>query len=101
MLTLYHDQPLSHPFFEAIDKDSLLDRLRALDARVNRKGLGALDPGRNRLIRIGAEMDGNSVVTKNGYGVFNLSWQVPDHPEWPDMIEAELSAIRDRIHVIH
>ena len=66
-----------------------------LDAR--RNGLAHLDPAKNPLIGLGMETDGDGRVTKNSYGVFNLSWQVPEHPEWPGAITAELDEIRNRI----
>ena len=62
LLSLYNDRPSSEAHFAAIGKDSLLERLKALDSRVNRKGLGGLDPGRNRLIRIGMEIDAQLAV---------------------------------------
>ncbi len=82
-------------------KDSLLDRLEALNSRANRKGLGALDPARNKLIRIGMEIDDANHVTKNGYGVFQLSWQSRLHPEWANTIEQELRDIREQIKNAH
>ncbi len=82
-------------------KDSLLDRLETLNSRANRKGLGALDPARNKLIRIGMEIDDANHVTKNGYGVFQLSWQSRLHPEWANTIEQELRDIREQIKNAH
>ncbi len=101
LLSLYNDQPTSEAYFTAIRKDSLLDRLKALDSRANRKGVDALDPSRNRLIRIGMEIDDQERVTKNGYGVFDLAWQAEHHPEWPRRIEDELSQIRQHIQEVH
>ncbi|MGH9630699.1 MAG: hypothetical protein ACRD7E_20490, partial [Bryobacteraceae bacterium] len=66
-----------------------------------RKGLESLDPSRNSLISIGMEMDDRGQVTKNSYGVFNLSWQAERHPEWPDMIRKELAEIKKRIRETH
>ena len=40
-------------------------------------------------------------VTKNGYGVFNLSWQAAQHPEWAEEVAAELCEARERIHKTH
>jgi glucose-6-phosphate isomerase len=101
LLSLYNDRPTSEAHFTAIRKDSLLDRLKALDSRANRKGLDALDPSRNRLIRIGMEIDDRDRVTKSGYGVFDLAWQGEHHPEWPRQIEEELDQIRERIKEVH
>lgn len=101
LLSLHNDRPSSEAHYNTIQKDSLLERLEALDSRANRKGLAALDPSRNRLIRIGMEIDTQDRVTKNGYGVFDLSWQAKHHPEWPKQIAAELEEIRQRIQRAH
>jgi hypothetical protein len=101
LLALYNDRPASEAYFTAIRKDSLLERLKALDSRANRKGLDALDPNRNRLIRIGMEIDERGRVTKSGYGVFDLAWQAEHHPEWPARIQQELDAVRGRIQEVH
>jgi len=101
LLALHNDRPTSEPHYNAIRKDSLLERLEALNSRANRKGLAALDPSRNRLIRIGMEIDARGHVTKSGYGVFDLSLQVKHHPEWPRRITDELAEIRHRIQRAH
>lgn len=101
LLALYNDRSGSEACYNTIRKDSLFERLEALDSRANRKGLASLDPNRNRLIRIGMEIDGKGRVTKNGYGVFDLSWQARHHPEWPRRIEDELEEIRKRIQRVH
>ena len=101
LLALHNDRPSSEPHYHAIRKDSLLERLEALNSRANRKGLAALDPTRNRLIRIGMEIDARGRVTKSGYGVFDLSWQVKHHAEWPRRIEDELAEIRHRLQRAH
>jgi len=95
LLSLYNDRPR----FDA--KDSLIERLKALDSRANRKGLDGLDPDRNRLIRIGMEINAQGRVTKSGYGVFDLAWQAAHHKEWPGNIEKELHQIRERIRQVH
>lgn len=101
LLSLHNDLPASEPHYNAIRKDSLLERLEALNSRANRKGLDSLDPARNRLIRIGMEIDGEGHVTKSGYGVFDLSWQAKHHPEWAREINKELDEIRERIQRTH
>ena len=101
ILALYNDQPSSEASYSSIQKNSLLDRLKAIDSRANRKGLDALDATRNPLIRIGMEVEDSGAVTKNGYGVFNLSWQAEHHPEWPEMIQRELEQIRHQIKETH
>jgi glucose-6-phosphate isomerase len=100
LLTLYHDQPESEPHFQKFRTSSVLAGLRTLDSRVRRKGLQSLDPARSALIPIGMEIEGNRAV-KNGYGVFNLSWQLRLHPEWPQKIMGELAQIREAIRAAH
>jgi len=101
LLTLSRDEPASEPYFLSFEKERLLARLKALDARAQRHGLQSLDPARNRLISIGMEIDARGRVTKNGYGVFHLSWAVSHHPEWAEMVEAELEEVRRRIRETH
>jgi hypothetical protein len=101
LLSLHNDKPASEAHFNDIRKDSLLDRLEALNSRANRKGLGALDPSRNKLIRIGMEIDDANHVTKSGYGVFDLSWQSRLHSGWANAIDEELRAIREGIKRAH
>lgn len=101
LVSLYNDRPSSDASFSLLRKDSLIERLKALDSRANRKGLAGLDPERNRLIRIGMEIDARGGVTKSGYGVFDLAWQAAHHKEWAVNIEAELTQIRQRIQEVH
>jgi hypothetical protein len=101
LLSLYNDRPSSEAQFAAIRKDSPIERLKALDSRANRKGLDGLDPNRNRLIRIGMEINAQGRVTKSGYGVFDLPWQAAHHREWPGGIAEELDQIRQRIRQVH
>jgi glucose-6-phosphate isomerase len=101
LLSLYNDRPSSEAQSSALRKDSLLDRLKALDSRVNRKGLDGLDPDRNRLIRIGMEINPEGRVTKSGYGIFDLAWQAVHHKEWPDAIADELQQMQQRIKEVH
>ncbi len=72
-----------------------------LDARVRRKGLASLDPERNRLIRLGMEVDAKGSVSRNGYGVFGLAWQSEHHAEWPETIEREIQQARAAIREAH
>lgn len=72
-----------------------------LDSRARRKGLAALDPGRNRLIGLGMEISSNGAVAKNGYGVFSLAWQAEHHAEWPETIEREVCEARAAIRQAH
>lgn len=79
----------------------MLERLKLVDSRARRKGLESLDPSKNRLIGLGMEIDGQGVVTKNSYGIFNLSWQAEQNGDWSGMITAELDGIRKRIREKH
>jgi glucose-6-phosphate isomerase len=100
-LSLYHDEPASDRVALSFRSDDILARLQALDSRARRKGLDSLDPSKNSLISLGTEMDGNRRVTKNSYGVFNLSWHAAQHPSWAEMIGAEVAEIRARIKQTH
>lgn len=100
ILSLYHDRPESESSFAPFAEASVLKSLKALDSRARRKGLDTLDPSRGALIPIGMEIEGGR-VTKNGYGVFDLSWQAEEHPEWPDKIARELDDIREGIRAAH
>ena len=82
-------------------KENLLERVKALVSKANRKGLQALDPSRNRLIRIGMEIDKAGHVTKNCYGVLELSWQAAHHRDWAGTIARELDEIGAGIERAH
>lgn len=101
LLTLLHDEPSSENYFARFQKEKVLERLRALDERVRREGLSGLDPAKNPLVAIGMEFDSRRKVFKNGYGVFNLSWQAEHHPEWPAMVAAEVDQIQQRVRQAH
>lgn len=100
-LRLYRDDPPSERLAQQFRENDVLARLKSLDARARRKGLEGLDPAKNSLIGIGAEIDTNGRVTKNSYGVLNLSWQAEANPQWAAEIDAELDAIRAAIHQAH
>ncbi|MCS7315561.1 MAG: hypothetical protein RMI94_12600 [Bryobacterales bacterium] len=102
-LSLANDLPetLSLRHFERFQRERVLERLRSLDERVRRQGLQSLHADDDLLIRIGMETDSQGRVTKNGYGVFSLSWQVPEHPEWPEMIAREAAELRARVRQAH
>jgi len=87
--------------FKRFTAEKVLDRLRALDARARVGGLAALRPADDPLVAIGTESGASGHVTKNSYGVFNLSWQAQEHPEWPGKIAAEIDGIRDAIRETH
>ena len=101
LLSLYHDKPSSTQAAETFVKQNVLERLKVLDSRARRKGLDSIDPSRNPLIGLGMEVNENGNVTKNSYGVFNLSWQSAQHPEWPQVIMQELAEIRQGIRDTH
>lgn len=98
-LHLYHVAPPEAE--EALAASRILPQLQALDSKIRRKGLDSLDPSRNRLIAIGTEHDGHH-VTRNSYGVLNLSWQAgKHHADWSAAVEAELQEIRNNINAAH
>jgi hypothetical protein len=99
-LSLYHDTPPSETYVRTFEQENVLERLKSIDRVARRKGLAALD-SKNRLVALGAEVNDDGSVTKNSYGVLNLSWQAADHPEWPQMVIAELEEIRDAIRKAH
>lgn len=102
-LSLFNDLPqgASQQYFDKFSKERVLERLRALDERVRRQGLAGLAPERDLLVRVGMETDAQGRVVKNGYGVFNLSWQAARHPEWAEMIAQEVAALRQAIKQAH
>jgi len=100
-LHFYNDKSAADSIFESIEKEKVLPRLKALVSKANRKGLEVLDPDRNRLIRIGMETDGSNRVVKNGYGLFDLSWNAGRTAEWATRIDGELEEIRGAIYRAH
>ena len=95
-----YNAPLPAPS-ETLFGKHILGQLQALDSKIRRKGIESLDASRNRLIAIGTEHDGHK-VSKNSYGVLNLSWQgAKHHKEWAAMVTAELDEIRERIKTAH
>jgi len=103
LLTLFHDHPphSSDRYLQKFIDENVLERLHALDARARREGLEALDPASEPLIRLGMEVDASGRVTKNSYGVFNLSWQAREHSEWAAQVMAEIRELRARIRAVH
>jgi len=99
-LSLYNPGS-TETWFNRFTTEKVLDRLRALDARASIDGLAALRPADDLLAAIGTESDAAGHVTKNSYGVFNLSWQAREHPEWPQKIAAEIDEIRASIRGTH
>lgn len=103
LLSFANDLPegASGSYSARFENERILERLRNLDQRARQDGLASLDPNEDPLIPIGMEIDGTGRVTKNSYGVFNLSWQVAQHPEWPDRVAQELDEIRQAIKEAH
>jgi glucose-6-phosphate isomerase len=101
-LALFNDRASSSTAsnFEKFTKEKVLERLRDIDARARQGGLAALDAS-DPLVSIGVETNADGVVTKNSYGVLNLSWQAQIHPEWPAQVAAEVSEIRTRLERAH
>lgn len=99
VLSIYQDVPPSSEVYEKIRAAGVMGKLETLDSKARRKGLESLDAS-NPLVAIGMEVSGDRVV-KNGYGVFNLSWQSAQHPEWADTVVAELDEIREGIRAAH
>ncbi|MCC6369052.1 MAG: hypothetical protein IT165_36480 [Bryobacterales bacterium] len=100
-LKLFHDNPDSSAAYAEFEKQHVLERVKALDAKARRKGLAELDPGRNPLIALGMEVNAEGKVTKNSYGVFHLSWLAAQHEEWPAEVERQVSEIRKGIREAH
>ncbi len=101
MVSLYNENPKSTGAAAELVGLQLIDKLKELDAKAQRNGLSAFEPAKNMLDRIGTEVDGSGTVTKNSYGLFNLSWQSEKHPEWPALIQSELTEIKKRIRETH
>ncbi|MCC6591137.1 MAG: hypothetical protein IT168_30910 [Bryobacterales bacterium] len=101
VLSLYHDQPDSGPISERFEKEEVLAKLKALDARARRKGLESLDPSRNALIPLGTEINADGKVTKNSYGVFHLAWRAEEDSNWASRINGELDDIKAAIKQLH
>jgi hypothetical protein len=100
-LALYNDKPTSSSVATRFAEDRVLSKLQAIDSRARRKGVAALDPSRNELIRLGMELDAKGKVVKNSFGVFHLSWLAQSHPEWPAQIREELAQVKQAIRATH
>ncbi len=99
---MFNDRPAgaTQTCFERFTKERVLEKLRDIDAIARKGGLAALDAS-DPLVAIGVETDAAGKVTKNSYGVLNLSWQAQLHPEWADQIAVEVGEIRNRIQAAH
>ena len=99
-LSLLRESPQTETYRQVFKSESVLKRLRALDARVERDGLKPLDPA-DKLVAIGTETNGKGSVTKNGYGVFNLAWRAERNPAWIEEVNDEVQKIRQSIRQAH
>ena len=101
-LALFNDRlaGATQTCFERFTRERVLEKLRDIDARARKSGLLALNAS-DPLTGIGVETDAAGRVTKNSYGVLNLSWQARLHPEWADQISAEAAEIRARLQQAH
>lgn len=80
---------------QTFTRERVLDRLRAMHG--SPEPLDASDP----LVSIGVETHADGSITKNSFGVLNLSWQAGEHPEWAAMIDDEVKEVRARIKEAH
>lgn len=94
LLSVFHDVPASESYYAGLERERLLDRLRALDDAVRCKGLNALDPARNQLAGMASVRNSRGQVRRYGLGVFSLSWQAEEFLEWPGKVAHELDQIR-------
>lgn len=83
------------------DSEHVLEHVRRLDERARKEGLLAVSSAGDPLVNIGMEVNSSGEVTKNSYGVLDLSWQAAQCPEWPDRVMAEVNEIRARIREAH
>ncbi len=90
-----------NPHYERLMADRTLERLRDIDRVYREKGLAGLNPKSDALIPIGAEIDADGAVSKNGYGVLHLPWRAQHHPEWPGEIADEVKQIKAAIRQAH
>jgi glucose-6-phosphate isomerase len=87
--------------FRRFSDEDVLSRVRAVDARMRDSAHASLDAGVDPLVAIGMELDRAGRPIRNGYGVFNLAWQVAQHPEWANQVTAETREIRNAIRAAH
>lgn len=102
-LSLYNDSSAADTtrLAERFQHEHVLDRLRALDARVREAGTSGLSASDDPLVSIGMEIDAHGRVTRNCYGVFSLAWQAAQHPEWSGQIAEEIEDVRGRMRDAH
>ena len=94
-LTLYSSP--SNTGFDTLRRESVLERVRSVDAQAREEGLASLVSSEDDLIPVGMEINEMGEVTKNGYGVLNLPWLTEQHPEWVGLVREEMRQIRAAI----
>ena len=92
---------LTAKYFARFEAENVLERVRAIDLRARNEGLAGLSSQDDELVRIGMETDPEGRVTKNSYGLLNLSWQARERGNWPEMVAAEIAGIRAAIQAAH
>ena len=102
-LAIFNDdtQTETDRFAKRFGDERVLSRLRALHARVAASGIANMSTADEPLISIGMETSADGRATRNCYGVFGLSWQAPEHPEWASTIANEVATVRARIQAAH
>ena len=98
-LTLYSSP--SNTGFDTLRRESVLERVRSVDAQAREEGLASLVSSEDDLIPVGMEINEMGEVTKNGYGVLNLPWLTEQHPEWVGLVREEMRQIRAAIQEEH
>jgi glucose-6-phosphate isomerase len=88
-------------FAKRFGDERVLSRLRALHARATASGIARLSAADEPLISIGMETSADGRASRNCYGVFGLSWQAAEHPEWAPQIANEVATVRARITAAH
>ena len=102
-LTLYNDPTpdQTQRFVQRFAGERILSRLRAVHARAMAAGPESASVSDDPLVSIGMETDAQGRVTRNCYGVFGLSWQAAEHPEWAAQVATEVADVRARIRAAH
>ena len=102
-LTLYNDSTpdQTQRFVQRFAGERVLSRVRAVHARAMAAGPENVSVSEDPLVSIGMEANAQGRVTRNCYGVFGLSWQAAEHPEWAGQIATEVADVRARIRAAH
>jgi glucose-6-phosphate isomerase len=100
-LTLHLHNHHTDRHYETLVRQDVLERARKLVRRAREKGLGSLRRSTDPLVGIGMETNSRGRVTKNSLGVLDLSWQAAERPDWPDLVQEEIGAIRRAVRAAH